>query len=105
MAGITTPNDGKCHLENNEYTESSVQDYPSISQINMLAKKHSVNIIFAVVEDQLLGYEEISQDIEGSSVVQLRHDSSNIVDLVREQFNVSLNTNFLSNLHLKLSFA
>lgn len=34
LAGIVKPNDELCHLENGMYTYSTLQDYPSISQIN-----------------------------------------------------------------------
>lgn len=29
------PNDGDCHMEGNAYTHSTIQDYPSISHINL----------------------------------------------------------------------
>jgi hypothetical protein len=35
LGGIVTPNDGLCHMdEKGVYTHSSIQDYPSVSQIN-----------------------------------------------------------------------
>lgn len=35
LGGIVKPNDGRCHLdEEGVYTHSSLQDYPSISQVN-----------------------------------------------------------------------
>ncbi len=35
LGGIVTPNDGHCHMdEKGVYTHSSLQDYPSVSQIN-----------------------------------------------------------------------
>lgn len=83
------PNDGFCHLENNIYTHSTKQDYPSISQINLMARKHAINLIFAVTREQISVYEELSRHIEGSSSGVLSDDSSNVVDLVREQYNVS----------------
>lgn len=89
MGGVITPNDGQCHLKDGTYEYSSIQDYPSISQINMLAKKHSVNIIFAVIEQQKSVYEKLSQHIEGSSCATLKEDSSNIVELVKEEYKVS----------------
>lgn len=90
LGGVITPNDGLCHLKDGLYEYSSIQDYPSISQINMLAKKHSVNIIFAVVEQQKSVYEKLSQLIEGSSCATLKNDSSNIVDLVKDEYSVSI---------------
>lgn len=90
LGGVIKPNDGMCHLnQNGIYTESSYQDYPSISQINMLAKQHSVNIIFAVTESQQTVYQQLTQHIEGSSCAKLSEDSSNVVELVREEYDVS----------------
>ncbi|KAH9643891.1 hypothetical protein HF086_012766 [Spodoptera exigua] len=34
LGGIVQPNDGECHMKDNTYTHSTLQDYPSISQIN-----------------------------------------------------------------------
>lgn len=88
MGGVITPNDGLCHLEDNNYAYSSIQDYPSISQINMLAKKHSVNIIFAVIAEQEEVYKKLSYHIEGSSYAKLDNDSSNVVELVKTEYKV-----------------
>jgi integrin beta 1 len=36
LGGIVKPNDGYCHLDKSGmYTHSTLQDYPSISQINL----------------------------------------------------------------------
>ena len=32
LGGIVEPNDGKCHLENNQYTMATEMDYPSIGE-------------------------------------------------------------------------
>lgn len=87
LAGIVTPNDGKCHLsENGLYTESLEQDYPSISQIHQIAKEHKVNIIFATTSHLHPIYKKLTPLIEGSSAGKLDNDSSNIVELVQEQY-------------------
>jgi len=40
LVGILHPNDGNCHLgPDGYYTESKYLDYPSVSQINYLAKQ------------------------------------------------------------------
>ncbi|KAF6039503.1 pat-3 [Bugula neritina] len=85
VAGIVEPNDGYCHLVNNTYSYSLHQDYPSISQIASIAKKTSTSIIFAVA-NYLLEYKEISKFIPSSAVGLLANDSSNIVKLVKEQY-------------------
>ncbi|XP_037919074.1 integrin beta-PS isoform X1 [Hermetia illucens] len=87
LGGVITPNDGQCHLDTRGmYTHSSLQDYPSISQINMKVKQNSINIIFAVTSTQIGVYEKLAQHIEGSSSAVLSNDSSNVVDLVREEY-------------------
>ncbi|XP_045785292.1 integrin beta-PS [Maniola jurtina] len=87
LGGIVQPNDGECHMEDNSYTYSTTQDYPSISQINLKVKEHAINVIFAVTSEQISVYEQLSRHIEGSSSGILSDDSDNVVDLVREQYN------------------
>lgn len=83
------PNDGKCHLNSQGmYTHSSLQDYPSISQINLKVKEKGINIIFAVTEEQVSVYEKLKTHIEGASSGKLSNDSSNIVELVKQQYEV-----------------
>merc|ERR1719435_657957 len=86
LGGIVTPNDGKCHMENNMYTHSSLLDYPSVSQINAKVKENSVNLIFAVTEEELHIYNQLSAAVEGSSAGKLSEDSSNVVQLVVNQY-------------------
>ncbi|GAB6025583.1 hypothetical protein CHUAL_011311 [Chamberlinius hualienensis] len=87
LGGIVTPNDEKCHLDSKGlYTESTNMDYPSISQIKVNAIKNHVHIIFAVTTETLHIYDELQKLIEGSYAGKLAKDSSNIVELVREQY-------------------
>lgn len=88
LGGIVKPNDGFCHLDSDGryYTESTNQDYPSLSQINHKIQENKVNIIFAVTENQVPVYERLSELLEGSSAGKLESDSSNVVDLVRSQY-------------------
>jgi len=87
LGGIVKPNDGLCHLDaKGVYTHSSELDYPSVSQINHKVKENSVNLIFAVTEEQFGVYDLLQQNIEGSSVGTLSADSSNIVQLVKAQY-------------------
>lgn len=90
LGGIVRPNDGNCHMTNNIYTESSNQDYPSVSQIAAKLKEKSISIIFAVTKDQVLVYEKLSQRIESSTTGELANDSSNIVKLIEDNYNVSI---------------
>jgi len=88
LFGATTPNDGECHMNSNgDYTHSSILDYPSISQISSKVLENRVNIIFAVAPNKSSIYEELSRQIEGSTSAILSEDSSNIVELVKEQYN------------------
>ncbi|KAI5633054.1 integrin beta chain VWA domain-containing protein [Phthorimaea operculella] len=87
LGGIVQPNDGQCHMEDNSYTHSTIQDYPSISQINLKVKKNAINVIFAVTSEQISVYEQLSKHIEGSSSGVLSEDSGNVVELVRDQYN------------------
>ena len=73
-------------MSNGEYTESMYQDYPSISQINQKVMDYSVNLIFAVTANQIEIYEKLKQLIKGSSAGMLMNDSSNIVDLVKAEY-------------------
>ncbi|KAI1307715.1 Integrin beta-PS [Halotydeus destructor] len=87
LGGIVKPNDGKCHLDGTgEYTESTTQDYPSISQINRKATEYHVNLIFAVTAGQFDIYKQLTPLIEGSSAGQLMNDSSNVVDLIKNEY-------------------
>ncbi|XP_077302935.1 position-specific antigen beta subunit myospheroid isoform X2 [Arctopsyche grandis] len=87
LGGIVKPNDGVCHLDNNGwYTYSSYQDYPSISHVNLKVKENAINIIFAVTAEQIAVYERLGVHIEGASAGVLSADSSNVVELVKDQY-------------------
>ncbi|KAK4304644.1 hypothetical protein Pmani_023412 [Petrolisthes manimaculis] len=88
LGGIVKPNDGKCHLDPlyNNYTHSTLQDYPSVSQINQVAKEHKMNLIFAVTAEQSSVYKELAKMIEGSGQGELTANSSNVVELVKAEY-------------------
>ncbi|XP_065216789.1 integrin beta-PS-like [Planococcus citri] len=87
LGGVTKPNDGCCHLnENGQYTHSSILDYPSVSHINSKLKENSINLIFAVTQKQIELYKELTNFIEGSSAGELSSDSSNVVELVKNEY-------------------
>lgn len=90
LGGIVKPNDGECHLDTRgEYTHSKLQDYPSISQVNLKVRQNTINVIFAVTAEQIHVYDRLKDNVEGASSGMLSHDSSNVVELVREQYSVS----------------
>ena len=76
-------------MRDNIYTESSNQDYPSVSQITAKLKQKSVSIIFAVTKDQFSVYEKLANIVESSTTGELANDSSNIVNLIEDNYNVS----------------
>ena len=67
-------------------------DYPSIGQVNYLARKHNVHVIWAVTEDKFRLYSELAKMVEGSSAGVISSDSSNVVELVRKQYEVITTT-------------
>ncbi|XP_049778654.1 integrin beta-PS isoform X1 [Schistocerca cancellata] len=88
LGGIVKPNDGECHLDSSGlYTHSTIQDYPSISQLNLKVRDNSIHVIFAVTAEQFSVYDQLRTYVEGSSSGQLSADSSNVVDLVKDQYN------------------
>lgn len=108
MAGILEPNDETCHIdEKGFYDQSEKQDYPSISQINTVSQQNNVHIVFAIVGNRIRSYQNLLGRIKSSSVVELTSDSSNIVNLVRTEYekllsNLQLSDN--SSEHLKISY-
>ncbi|XP_022079796.1 integrin beta-1-like [Acanthaster planci] len=91
LAGIVKLNDGKCHMDPNtmEYTASSEQDYPSISQLSSKMKENSILPIFAIGKvrpgeaDPMVFYTDLPKFFHESQVEQLTADSSNVVELVK----------------------
>lgn len=87
LGGIVKPNDGRCHLDKKGYyTESTEQDYPSLSQLNQKIQENKITVIFAITANQLPVYERLSGQLEGARAGKLENDSSNVVTLVREQY-------------------
>jgi len=70
------------------YTEPLNQDYPSLGHISRKAQDHSVNIIFAVTQNVVETYKKFEKLIRGSKVGVLASDASNIVTLVKDQYEV-----------------
>lgn len=84
------PNDGKCHLDQRgkTYTEGLVQDYPSLGLVSRLARENSMNVIFAVTQKVADAYRQIARMVSEFTVGVLASDSSNIIDLVKDQYKV-----------------
>ncbi|XP_006020407.1 integrin beta-6 isoform X1 [Alligator sinensis] len=83
LAGIVIPNDGNCHLDhNNEYSMSTVLEYPTIGQLIDKLVQNNVLLVFAVTKDQVPLYENYANLIPGATVGQLKEDSGNILQLI-----------------------
>lgn len=86
FVGAMTPNDMKCHLENNTYTEALVYDYPSVSQINKIATENNIKIIFAADRKVQRTYEALEKKILGSKYVPL---NGSIAEVITTEYLVS----------------
>ena len=70
----------------------SFQDYPSISQIASKVADRQVSVIFAVKQDQVSLYRQLEEFIPNSAVGELANDSSNIVRLIKDNYQACLKT-------------
>uniref|UniRef100_A0A8C6USI6 Integrin beta n=1 Tax=Neogobius melanostomus TaxID=47308 RepID=A0A8C6USI6_9GOBI len=87
IAGIVQPNDGKCHLDNdNIYNKTAVLDYPSLALMTEKMSENNINLIFAVTSYVVSLYKEYSQLIPGTTVGQLDSDSGNVIGLIQEAY-------------------
>ena len=91
LGGLFTPNDMQCHMERNgnekaEYTMAKVMDYPSIGQINQAVRENQISVVFAVTEPMAAMYNNLAKLLPQAVVGELSSDSSNVVDLIIEQY-------------------
>ncbi|NWR38383.1 ITB2 protein, partial [Tachuris rubrigastra] len=87
LAGILTPNDGQCHLEDNMYKRSNEFDYPSVGQLVQKLTENNIQPIFAVTSRMVDVYKKLSEMIPKSAVGELNEDSSNIIELIQVAYN------------------
>nr|XP_054492074.1 integrin beta-2 [Agelaius phoeniceus] len=87
LAGILTPNDGKCHLEDNMYKRSNEFDYPSVGHLVQKLAENNIQPIFAVTSRVVDVYKKLSEMIPKSAVGELNKDSSNIIELIQVAYN------------------
>ncbi|XP_026874138.2 integrin beta-6 isoform X2 [Electrophorus electricus] len=65
MAGIVIPNDGQCHLDNNnEYSMTAHLEFPTLGQLKDKLVENNILLIFAVTASQKENYEELRSEIE-----------------------------------------
>ncbi|XP_049979493.1 integrin beta-6 [Alexandromys fortis] len=83
LAGIVIPNDGLCHLDHrNEYSMSTILEYPTIGQLIDKLVQNNVLLIFAVTQEQVHLYENYAKLIPGATVGLLQKDSGNVLQLI-----------------------
>ncbi|XP_071977381.1 integrin beta-2 isoform X2 [Engystomops pustulosus] len=86
LAAILTPNDGKCHLEDNIYKTSNEYDYPSVGQLAQKLSENNIQVVFAVTANMVHTYQGLSSLIPKSVVGRLSNDSSNVVQLITDAY-------------------
>ncbi|XP_035537737.1 integrin beta-8 [Morone saxatilis] len=87
LAGIVTPHDGLCHLENNVYTGSTRMDHPSVGQLSDKLLENQIFSIFAVEKQQYQWYEELVRLLPGSYLGKLGlFDAPNLIQLVVDAY-------------------
>uniref|UniRef100_A0A671PSD3 Integrin beta n=1 Tax=Sinocyclocheilus anshuiensis TaxID=1608454 RepID=A0A671PSD3_9TELE len=73
MSGIVVPNDGECHLDdNNEYSMTAHLEYPTLGQLVDKLVENNILLIFAVTDNQRQNYEvrkesEIDLEVLGNT--------------------------------------
>ncbi|XP_047702960.1 integrin beta-2 [Prionailurus viverrinus] len=87
LGAILTPNDGRCHLEDNMYKRSNEFDYPSVGQLAHKLAESNIQPIFAVTKRMVKTYEKLTEVIPKSAVGELSEDSSNVVQLIKNAYN------------------
>ncbi|XP_048202051.1 integrin beta-2 isoform X1 [Perognathus longimembris pacificus] len=87
LGAILTPNDGRCHLQDNMYKRSNEFDYPSVGQLAHKLAESNIQPIFAVTKRMVKTYEKLTEIIPKSAVGELSDDSSNVVQLIKNAYN------------------
>ncbi|XP_016110286.1 integrin beta-6-like [Sinocyclocheilus grahami] len=82
LAGIVVPHDGRCHLEDSIYSQTTTMEHPTIAQLAEKLLENSVYSIFAVDQVQYQWYEDLLDLIPGSYVGRLFPKASNLKDLI-----------------------
>ncbi|XP_075962480.1 integrin beta-8 [Anarhichas minor] len=87
LAGIVTPHDGLCHLENNVYTGSTRMDHPSVGQLSDKLLENHMHSIFAVEKQQYQWYKELVRLLPGSYLGKLGlFQAPNLIELVVDAY-------------------
>lgn len=86
LGGIVMPHDGRCHLEDNVYVESTTMDHPSVGQLAEKLLENDVYSIFAVETQQYQWYEELVSLLPGSYLGKLMFPAPNLIELVVDAY-------------------
>uniref|UniRef100_A0A671Q071 Integrin beta n=1 Tax=Sinocyclocheilus anshuiensis TaxID=1608454 RepID=A0A671Q071_9TELE len=81
LAGIVVPHDGRCHLEDNIYSQTTTMEHPTIAQLAEKLLENSVYSIFAVDQVQYQWYEVISLANMSLGVSSYRNQSKLLSDV------------------------
>lgn len=88
LGAILTPNDGKCHLNKDGFYEDNTKyDYPSVAELATKLAENNIQPIFAVTSKIMPIYQDLSKMIPKSAVGELKEDSSNVVQLIKDAYN------------------
>ncbi|KAM8840692.1 integrin beta-8 isoform 2-T2 [Spinachia spinachia] len=91
LAGIVTPHDGLCHLENNVYSGSTKMDHPSVGLLSDKLLENHMHSIFAVEKQQYQWYEELVHLLPGSYLGKLGlFQAPNLIELVVDAYTMLL---------------
>lgn len=100
IVGAIKPNDMKCHLENDTYNETYAltYDYPSISQIDKVAREGQFIIVFATKDKVSTEYGHLAKNIFGSKHAVIDNEKD-AVRIIKEAYLV---INFINYVVLNL---
>ncbi|KAJ1101126.1 hypothetical protein NDU88_006198 [Pleurodeles waltl] len=109
LAGIVVPNDGKCHLEDNEYTRSTNMEHPSLGQLSEKLTENNINAVFAVKGKTFQWYKDLLQLLPGTIAKELKPEATNLEELVIDAYQALLSevkimvVNNIRGLHVNIT--
>ncbi|XP_017576439.1 integrin beta-8 [Pygocentrus nattereri] len=86
LAGIVTPNDGRCHLVDNTYSQSANMEHPTVGQLAEKLLENNIYSIFAVDQMQYKWYEDLVDFLPGTYLGKLLPKASNLTNLVVDAY-------------------
>uniref|UniRef100_A0A1A7YSU4 Integrin beta n=1 Tax=Iconisemion striatum TaxID=60296 RepID=A0A1A7YSU4_9TELE len=88
LGGLVQPHDGQCHLnEQNEYSDFTKMDYPSLALLGEKLAENNIFLIFAVTKQLYVIYKNFTALIPGTTVEILDQDSKNVIQLIITAYN------------------